>query len=1487
MPKLRLAARFLFSFLLAAPLFARDLPPIDEFGSARPHPDASTAVASKARGLTRAGMAIPVEARLRVPTFLWPSVDAVPPQSAPDPAPRKGRPEIAAARTHLGHYASLYDLNATDVTNAAVTMVHNTGRGPIIVKLRQQVNGVEIFREELNVVMDRELRLAGLAGYLSSTATPGVQGGLAFRLDDKKAAVGALKDLTGVAVSETAVLRGSARDAYESFTVNGLPLDAPVRLKKVYYHLQGGLTPGYYIEILSRDPASNASDGYAYVISAIDGHILFRNSLVAEAGTPYTYRVWASAAGMPLDSPAGNGALPKVNPVHDGYQAPLLPQTDITIANYPFSKNDPWLPPGSTETLGNNVDAYSDVTSGDGYTSPAPPATPPTGDFRALTTGVDAFQHTYDYALPYHHISRQAATTQLFVTTNFLHDWFYDAGFDEGAGNAQQDNYGRGGVDGDRLFAEAQDNSGMNNANMYTPADGGHPRMQMYYFSGVTVSPSLTITAPAGAAGKRNAATATFGPKDFDVTADVVQPEPLSACTSLTNAALVAGKIVMVDREPTSGDDFCAVATKVANIAEAGAAGIILVNLSGWPDTLYYPGDSIPDFMTPFLSITWNSATSIKAELSLGSTVAGRMLREGVRDRDATIDNQIVAHEWGHYLSNRLIGNANGLTNTQGRGMGEGWSDFVSMLLTVREEDALVASNATWNGIYPAATYSTSGGADGGTNSGYYFGIRRAPYSTDFAKNPFTFKHIEHGVPLPATAPLKLNGLSNAQYHNTGEIWANMLWECYAALLRDTQGGTPRLTFADAQTRMKEYLVASLKLTPATPTLIEARDAVLAAAAANDLADYALFVAAFAKRGLGIGAVAPDRYSVYNQGVLESYFAGGDADVLSSVLSDAGGSCDNDGVLDRGESGALAITIKNSGSVALNGMTGTLTVSTPGVTLPSGGAVTVPDLDPFETAIVTVPVAMNASLSGIQTVQFNFQYTHASMETNPQTAAIAQRANYDMLKFASITDRADGPASPWTVSSAVNPPAPWVRTQTGTSSVWHGTDAARVTDERLESPAVVIANNGVLKIEFDHTFAFDTYYDGGIIEMSRNDAPWTDIGSSVYNGYLYSGTDNPIAGRYAFTGTMLSPGHVTLNPAVSAGDVVRIRFRTTSDSIIGSAGWDIDNITFTGIAGFPFDEMAADSGCAKGSITRIVSSQNPANTASTLTITGLPIAAGEPAGTVSFYDGATLLGTSPIANHTATISPSLSAGAHSLTAHYNGSPSFAASTSAVLTQFIDTCNAPPTITYLSPPPAVPSGTPATLSVTATGGSYITYQWYRGEVGDMLNPVGTGTSVTVTVTATTKYWVRATNGCGSVNSTGVEVRIILPALFYTMTPCRLLDTRNDSYGALAGGTTRTITPYYSGGCYVPSNTRALVVNVTVVAPTANGFLTIFPGPDARPNTTTTSFRIGKTRSNNAIITMLPLSSQTYGTSFNVYNGSTVPVHFIIDVFGYFN
>ncbi|CAI2196114.1 12647_t:CDS:2, partial [Funneliformis geosporum] len=73
-----------------------------------------------------------------------------------------------------------------------------------------------------------------------------------------------------------------------------------------------------------------------------------------------------------------------------------------------------------------------------------------------------------------------ASITNLFFWNNKIHDLFYRYGFNEVAGNFQQENYGNGGKDKDPVIANAQDGSGFNNANFATPPDGQHGKMRMY-----------------------------------------------------------------------------------------------------------------------------------------------------------------------------------------------------------------------------------------------------------------------------------------------------------------------------------------------------------------------------------------------------------------------------------------------------------------------------------------------------------------------------------------------------------------------------------------------------------------------------------------------------------------------------------------------------------------------------------------------------------------------------------------------------------------------------------------------------------------------------------------------------------------------------------------------------------------------------------------------------------------------------------------------
>jgi Subtilase family len=120
--------------------------------------------------------------------------------------------------------------------------------------------------------------------------------------------------------------------------------------------------------------------------------------------------------------------------------------------------------------------------------------------------------------------------------------------------------------------------------------------------------------------------------------------------------------------------------------------------------------------------------------------------------------------------------------------------------------------------------------------------------------------------------------------------------------------------------------------------------------------------------------------------------------------------------------------------------------------------------------------------------------------------------------------------------------------------------------------------------------------------------------------------------------------------------------------------------------------------------------------------------------------------------------------------------------------------------------------------------------------------------------------------------------------FTITPCRVVDTRNAAgpYGApaLAPGSQRGFS--LAGVCGVPTTAKAVSVNVTVTGPTAPGDLRLFPLGVALPIVSTINFAPGQTRANNAV---LQVGVSPTGR-VAVQNDASGTVDFILDVNGYF-
>ncbi len=1114
------------------------------------------------------------------PKFLWAG-------KAAQTAPLRGSVSVIA-RAHLSQYASALGFDAGVAKTAGLASEHAVPGGGNVVSFSQRIEGVELFRTRASVVLDASNHLVAISGtlrapaFLSTTAK-------SFTLTPEQALARAYLDRFGLALPTSAVQQVAldSNGEYRTFRVVTLPGVPSVvdtaRVRKVYVTQKGRLVAAYHAEFLAREVGSKSNDGWLYAIAADDGRTLVRDNLTAHE--TFAYRVWAETSqhGIPTDGPLADTTPLSTGPSQSkeaAFTAPVLVSVDG------FNKNangtfDPWLPTGATETKGNNVDAYSDRNSdpngpGDGFDG---------ADSRADVTGPQTFDRAYDPTRAPNSSPDQvkAAITQIFYVTNWMHDFWYDSGFDERSGNAQANNYGRGGKDGDPLLAEAQDGADVgqsNNANMSTFSDGKSPRMQMYVWDGVQNTSISSVPALPFADGL---GVAAYGPEAFILTGTAALASPADACSAPAN---VAGKIAIVDR------GACNFVIKTRNCQAAGALGIIIVNnvLGHVAPISPFP---FPDITIPFFGMSLEDGAPLKASVGAGA-VDVTMRRGETVQRDGTIDNGVVAHEWGHYLHHRLV-QCGGLSCS---GMSEGWADFNALMMIIKPEDVLEGTT------FPLTQYA--GGALSSSSS--YFGIRRAPYSSDLAKNPFSFKHIRKGETLPQGAPLAPASPDLSESHNVGEVWAQTLFDAYVNLLRDTKGPNARLTFEQAKRRMADYVVAGMKAAPPEPSFVDQRDALLAVALARDPADFKALANGFAKRGLGVGAVAPPVESKdLNEAVEDNSFKGKLA-YVDSVIDDSVRSCDNDGFLDADEKGEVTIRIKNAGWVSLANTRVTVTSPAPDVTFANGGNATVESLDPFGVVKLRVGLSLGAGARKPMTIPVLVTLANPDSIVATVAGEIEPRANLDVLPASSAADDVESSKTPWVLAhGAVTPSDAWSRLAKSDVAGklvsppdfhWHGKDLPRRSDESLVSPPLVVSSSERLKISFKHKYAFESgpdapgnppvYFDGGVIEVSSDaGATWTDLATfadpgytqSIYVAATPSEEDNPLTGRRAYAGLLAEWTPVTLDLGTQlAGKTIQVRFRVGSDSGVGDGGWDIDDFAFAGLSNTPFPTLVDNAG---------------------------------------------------------------------------------------------------------------------------------------------------------------------------------------------------------------------------------------------------------------------------------------------------------------------
>jgi PKD repeat protein len=146
-------------------------------------------------------------------------------------------------------------------------------------------------------------------------------------------------------------------------------------------------------------------------------------------------------------------------------------------------------------------------------------------------------------------------------------------------------------------------------------------------------------------------------------------------------------------------------------------------------------------------------------------------------------------------------------------------------------------------------------------------------------------------------------------------------------------------------------------------------------------------------------------------------------------------------------------------------------------------------------------------------------------------------------------------------------------------------------------------------------------------------------------------------------------------------------------------------------------------------------------------------------------------------------------------------------------------------------------------------------------------------------------VEDSRGEPSVNDANAVIQVMPPGDYYTVTPCRLLDTRTAEGGnaPVPSNTDRVLDVVGVTRCGVSPLATAVAINVTVTQTTGQGHVTVYPADAPQPpNSSTLNFGANMTRANNAIAVLSP-DGRIKLRPFVAPAGST---HLIVDVTGFF-
>ena len=850
----------------------------------------------------------------------------------------------------------------------------------------------------------------------------------------------------------------------------------------------------------------NTSDWWSVKIDAIDGSILSMvnwtvsckhdhktntenkhscsehscstlNSKKSPSLNPDSYNVFAA----PTESPSHGGRTLVADPA------------DGTASPYGWHDTNAIAGPEYTITRGNNVYAQEDENGNNG-----------TGYSPDGTASLD-FDFTIDFnQAPTN--NKDAALTNLFYWNNLSHDVWYHYGFDEAAGNFQSNNYGNGGLAGDYVIADGLDGSGLNNANMSVPPDGTSSRMQMFLWS-AAISANSTVNSPGQVEGVYQVAAATFGNENYSITEDIViaddgSANPTEGCNAFTNTSAMNGKIAMIDR------GNCEFGTKVLNAENAGAVGAIICNNVAGSIFNMGPGVNGASVTIPSVMMSQEDCDSLKNYLpNPGVNINIDGSNSGIQI-DGDFDNGIIVHEYGHGISIRLAGGANNsncLSNEEQ--MGEGWSDWFGLMMTIDSGD-------TKNDLRGIGTY-----VKGQSNNGA--GIRNYPYTADINVNPFTYSDIS-SVSIP---------------HGVGSVWASMLWDLTWAFIDVYGYDSDLINGTGGNNKLMEIIIEAIKLQPCSPGFIDGRDAILDAdLALFDGTNECIIWETFAARGLGASASQGSTNSV-NDGS-EAFDIPSDCSLQFTKFADvdtitAGGLINYTiKVVNKSNTSHTNLIIEDSIQEYVSYVAGSANMS-----------------GSFNVDKIIWP---STTLVGNDSLEYTFQLKVDSSLLGPSYA---------------IFDDVEAGNTLWDLSSKPNLTQVWVEDPLNPYSGATAWFARNVDFANLQELVLIdeVLLTDSSEFKFFHFFDTELEVDGGTISISKDGGgTWDDLGFYInqnpYNSFIFNNPEQP-----AFSGNNGTYQESIVDLSSYGGEYCKIKFSFYTNQTQGIYGWNVDDISLSNL----------------------------------------------------------------------------------------------------------------------------------------------------------------------------------------------------------------------------------------------------------------------------------------------------------------------------------